>query len=86
MHTFVIECVVRRAEERLIGFAVVEGSIVLTRHEPHGLGLKILYDLLKLAHTLTTLYRVIGRVRKIASKHDEVGLVVEAVDRSHRFF
>ncbi len=83
MHAFVVEAVVGGAEELLERLAIVEGSVVLPRHEAHGLDLELAHDGLEFRHALPALHRVVGRVREIAGEHDEVGLIVEGVHRGH---
>ena len=75
-----------RSEEFLKRLTVVERSIVLSGHEANILDLELARDFAELRKALPPLLRIVGRVRKIAGKYDEIGLIGEAVYGGDRFF
>jgi hypothetical protein len=80
VHAFVIERVVRGAEEFFIGCALVERGIMLAGHQAQRLYLQLGDDRLELAHALLPHRYVVGGVGEIAGEDDEVRLHAHAVD------
>ena len=84
MHALVIEGVVRLAEEFLEGLAMVERGVVLAWHELDVLDLEVLHDVAELGHPFAPLLTVLGGVGEVAGEDDEVGRVLQVVDRGDR--
>ena len=59
---------------------------MLSGHEANILDLELARDFAELRKALPPLLRIVGRVRKIAGKYDEIGLIGEAVYGGDRFF
>ena len=86
VHALVVERVVRLAEELLVGLALVERRVVLAGHEAHVLHLEFADDVAEFRQALPALLGVVGGVREVAGEHDEVGLLLEAVDGGNGLF
>ena len=80
MHALVIEGVIEFAEQLLIGFAPVEGGVVLPGHEANVLHLEAGGDLAELFHSLTPHTRVVRGVSQVAGEDDEIRRLFETVD------
>ncbi len=81
VHALVVEAVEAVAEDVLVHLAVVQAGVVLAGNEAHVLDLQLADDGLELLHAALA-FLVVGRgVRQVAGEHDEVGLVIQAVDR-----
>ena len=57
---------------------------MLARHETHVAHLEFAHDLLEFGQPPAALRRIVGGMREIARKHDEIRLAFEAVDRGDR--
>ena len=79
MHALVVERVMRLTEELLVRFTVIEGSVVLARHEADVLYLEFADDILELGKALPAHLRVVGGMSQVAGEHDKVGLLGQAV-------
>ena len=86
MHALVVERVVERAEELLVGLALVERGVVLARHKAHVLDTQRRDDLAEALHALAPQLGIVGGVGEVAGEDDEVGRAREAVHRSDGLF
>jgi hypothetical protein len=79
----VIESLVRGPEEFAEGLAAVERCVVLARHEVQLLRVQAGDDVAEPGHALAALLRVVGAVRQVAGKADEVGRLGQRIDGRH---
>ena len=83
MNAIVIERVMKVAEKLLVRFAAIQGRIVFSGHESHGIHAELTHDVAEFRHAITAYLPIIGSLSKVACENDEIRLIVKRVDRSH---
>src|SRR5262249_36128301 len=67
------------------GLAMIEGSVVLARHELHVADLELADDRAHFVHALAAHLAVFGRVGEVAGEHDEVRRLLQGIHRRDGF-
>src|SRR5580658_6172486 len=83
MDPFMIELVPRLAERLAVRIAAIKRGVMLTGDEANILDLERGHDFLETRHPGASLSGVVGRVREVSGKDDEVWLQIDRVDRGH---
>ena len=84
VHALVIEGVMRRPEELLVGRPVIERGVVLAGHEAHIGIFQPARQVAEFRQPAAALAGIVGGVGQVAREHHEVRLRLEGVDRRDR--